>query len=67
MVEREQTRVIHIRVPESIYQIIAKEAKRLRLPLGTVAGAFLAINVTNGTQLKLTANDDDSGADSESP
>lgn len=56
--DKEPTRVIHIRVPLSQYNAIKKEAERLQLPIGTVAGMILSINLSENARLQLLTDSD---------
>ena len=49
---------MRVRLPDEIYRAISREAERLGLRLGTVAGLFLTLSVKNNSRLEIGVGED---------
>jgi len=52
------TKTMRVRLPDEIYRAISREAERLGLRLGTVAGLFLTLSVKNNSRLEIGVGED---------
>ncbi len=57
------TKVISVRISDKIFQVIEREAKRLKMARGTVAGIFLTLAVGEKSRLEIGEGDDVSDKD----